>query len=629
MPLKIRLKTRIRQLLLGAPIANSQAHHERLSPIVGLPVFSSDALSSVAYATEAILGVLILFSVAALDYQIYLTLAIVCLIGIITFSYRQTINAYPGGGGSYIVASDNLGPSVGLVAGAALLIDYILTVSVSVAAGVDSILSAMPSLRVHVPAATVTISIFFIALVAFANLRGLRESGVLFMVPTYGFILMMVIILGTGVWNLAHAVQHAPIIMPTAKIGIESKFAFGFILLRAFSAGCTAMTGIEAVSDGVLAFKAPERKNAIKTLMWMATILTVLFVGMGYIALHLPHVGHGLTIYDSTDPHYRTLIAQIAAFSFGESTVPYYAALGFTAAILVLAANTAFADFPRLTSFIARDGYLPRYFGRQGDKLVFHNGIIMLAFFSVLLIVLFKGKLDALLPLYAVGVFTAFTLSQAGMVMHWYRQRGVGWQRSIIVNMIGTVLCAAVLLIIAYTKFADGAWIVCVLIPTICSIFFLIKRRYVSMTRQLTYDDPLDVIVAEKHLVILTVPRLHRGIMQALRYAESLSTECKAVHITLNEKALPDLMRGWERMGSKVPLVVLPSPYRSLIDPLMDYIDEIHVKHPNWLITVVVPEAVAVKWYQKLLSENVTQQLRNALAKRRNVVLANVRYFLD
>ena len=628
MPGPLNFKARIRQLFLGAPIPNSKAHNERLSPWVGLPVFSSDALSSVAYATEAILGVLILFSFGAVNAQLAISLAIVVLIAIIAFSYRQTINAYPSGGGSYIVASDNLGSSAGLVAGSALLIDYFLTVSVSVAAGVDSILSAAPSIRNHIPAATITLSIFFILLIGFANLRGLRESGTLFMVPTYGFIVMMIVVLAGGVWRLSHATHHAPMIV-SPNIGKESKFLFWFIVLRAFSAGCTALTGIEAVSNGVQAFKPPERKNANLTLTWMSIILATLFLGMGYIARALPTVGVGLTIFDSTDDRYRTLIAQIAAFGYGENSLVYFGTLGFTAAILILAANTAFADFPRLASLIARDGYLPRYFARQGDKLVFHNGIVMLGFFSILLIVVFKGKLDALLPLYAIGVFTAFTLSQTGMVVHWNRLRGPGWTRSIIINSAGTVLCAVVLVIIAVTKFSEGAWLVLLLIPSIYTIFVLIKKRYTSMSRQLAYSNPREVTVATENLVILTVPRVHRGIIQGLRYIESLSTNCKAIHITLNEKTLPDLMRSWEQLETKVPLVVLPSPYRSLIDPLMDYIDEIQAKNPNLLVTVVVPEAVAVKWYQKLLSENVTQQIRNALAKRKNVVVANVRYFLD
>ena len=618
----------VRRALIGAPIATSQAHTERLTPFVGLPVFSSDALSSVAYASEAILSVLVLFSIAALDQLIPISLAIVGLIAIITFSYRQTIIAYPSGGGSYIVASENLGTKAGLVAGAALLIDYILTVSVSIAAGVDSILSAFPGVRTHIVDAPVTLSIFFIAVVAFANLRGLKESGTLFMIPTYGFVLTLAVVLGYSMFHVGQTPVH-PSIVVAPKAGIEHNFPFMFVVLRAFAAGCTALTGIEAVSNGVQAFRPPETKNANKTLLWMSSILTVLVLGMGYVASHLPSRGAGLTIYDSSDSQYRTLIAQIAAFAFGENSAMYLAVLIFTAAILILAANTAFADFPRLASLIARDGFLPRYLARQGDKLVFHNGIMLLATFSIALVIIFAGKLDALLPLYAVGVFTAFTLSQAGMVMHWWRLRETGWVRSLVINLVGALLCAVVLTIIAVTKFTEGAWLVLILIPIIYQVFRLIKSRYDAISRQLTYEPRDFDPVATENLTLLLVPRLHKGIFSALRYAKNLSGTCKALHVTINEKSLPELMRGWDRLDAGIPLVVIPSPYRSLIDPLLAYLDEIHAKSPNTVITVVVPEAVSSKWFQRLLTENVAQQIKVALSKRENIVVANVRYFLN
>lgn len=618
---------KLSRALLGKPIATSQAHTERLGPLVGLPVFSSDALSSVAYATEAILSVLVLLSVSALTHQLPISIAIVGLIAIITFSYRQTINAYPTGGGSYIVASDNLGMHAGLVAGAALLIDYVLTVSVSVTAGVDSILSAVPSIRDHIPQASISLSIFFIGVIAFANLRGLRESGSLFSIPTYGFVVTLIVVLASGVLHVFQTPIHAAeVIAPSA--GKEASFPVIFIICRAFAAGCTALTGIEAVSNGVPAFRAPETKNANKTLLAMSSLLTVMFIGMGYVALNLPTHYH-LSIIDSTDPNYRTLIAQIAAFSFGDGSPVYYAVLAFTAAILILAANTAFADFPRLASLIARDGYLPRYLARQGDKLVFHNGIALLAIFSITLVVMFRGKLDALLPLYAVGVFTAFTLSQIGMVVHWLKSREPGWTKSIVINAVGALLCAIVLSIIAYTKAGEGAWIVMILIPLIYAVFRMIKARYEAIARQLTLPTGAIKIEPADHLTLLLVPRLHHGIIAAIRYAENLAGECKALHVTINEKALPELVRSWDRVSSKIPLVVLPSPYRSLIEPLLQYVDEVHAKYPEMLITVVVPEAVSTKWYQKLLSESVGLQLKNSLSQRENVVVANVRYFLN
>jgi amino acid transporter len=386
---------RLRRLLIGKPIPTSKAHHERLGPLIGLPVFSSDAMSSVAYATEAILAVLVLASSQALHLQFGITLAILALIIIIATSYNQTIHAYPNGGGSYIVASDNLGTMPGLVAGAALLIDYVLTVAVSVSAGVAAITSAFPHLHPYL----VPISLFAVAVVAWANLRGLRESGALFAIPTYGFILSMIVMLSVALFKAYTAHNPAAQVLVASDLGKEAHVFFTFVLLRAFAAGCTALTGIEAVSDSVQAFRVPEAKNASLTLRWMVVILSTVFVLIGLVVPHLPK----LQILSTADPHYRTLISQIAEFSFGPKTVGFYIVQFTTAAILVLAANTAFADFPRLASFVARDGFLPRALTRQGDRLVFHNGIILLSLLAGFLVFMFKGELDALLPLYAIG----------------------------------------------------------------------------------------------------------------------------------------------------------------------------------------------------------------------------------
>lgn len=625
---KPSLLQKLIRLLLGAPIPTSKAHHERLTPFLGLPVFSSDALSSVAYATEAILLVLIMRSRETLHAQIYISLAIVVLIVMISISYRQTIHAYPGGGGSYIVASDNLGEWPGLIAGAALLIDYVLTVAVSIAAGVAAILSAYPALKHAIPDANVVLSLLFIGLVAFANLRGLRESGALFAIPTYGFIVSMLGLIGYGIYMiqktpaLPQPVVHAP-----GLEGIELNFPVVYIILRAFAAGCTALTGIEAVSDGVQAFKAPESKNAAKTLAIMSTILSVLFLGLGYLALHLPEHYANFSIHRGSDKEYMTLTAQVAAFVFGQNTLWFYIVQIFVAGILILAANTAFADFPRLCSFISRDGYLPRYLSRLGDKLVFHNGIIVLAVAAAFLVVTFKGELDSLLPLYAVGVFTAFTLSQSSMVVHWYRERSPGWVTRTVINGIGTFLCFVVLLIIAYTKFSEGAWIVMILIPAIVALFWFIKRHYAKVAEQLALVG--ESTTPTGHIVLLLVPRVNRGIKSALDYAKELKGTCQAVHVTINERTLPDLQRKWTEFGGGVPLVVLPSPYRSLISPILDYVDQLRNENPGVMITVIVGEAVSQKWYHRLLTENVAQQLKNSLARRRNVVVANVRYFLS
>lgn len=611
---------RWRRFFFGKPIATSKAHHERLGPVVGLAVFSSDALSSVAYATEAILGVLVLYSQGAISHQIPLTLAICFLITIIGVSYNQTIHAYPNGGGSYIVASENLGKWPGLTAGAALLVDYVLTVAVSVAAGVAAITSAFPALHSFL----VPISLICVGLVAWANLRGMKESGGLFAIPTYGFVFSILAMIIFGFIHALSAGKPAAQEIVATTMGKESNFLLAFILMRAFAAGCTALTGIEAVSDGVQAFREPAAKNASTTLRRMVIILTTLFLAIGMLVPYMPR----LSLLPTADPHYRTLVSQVAEFAFGKASFGFYCVQIATALILILAANTAFADFPRLGSFVARDGYLPRPFARQGDRLVFHNGIIMLALLASLLIVIFRGELDLLLPLYAVGVFTAFTLSQSGMVMHWWRLRTKGWRYSITVNMLGAGLSFLVLLVIAITKFTEGAWIVLILIPAIVGLFHSVNRRYQNISRQLAIV-PEEIVEMEGHVALVLVPRVHRGILQAVEYAENLKGEVQAVHIIVNDKAVPQVRRDWVKYGKGVPLVVLSSPFRSLIEPVIEYVDELRAEDPKRMITVVVAEAVATKPWHKLLQENVAQQLKVALSQRRNVVVASVRYLLD
>jgi amino acid transporter len=584
-------------------------------------VFSSDALSSVAYATEAILGVLVLYSAGALGQQIWITAGICLLIIIIATSYNQTIYAYPTGGGSYIVAKENLGETPGLLAGAALLIDYVLTVSVSVAAGVAAIVSAYPSLHSYL----IPISLACIALIAWANLRGVKESGTAFAIPTYGFILCMTTLILFGVFHLSGgAAVHQQVAADPGEIGKEANYLFLFVVLRSFAAGCTALTGIEAVSNGIQAFKAPESRNASLTLRWMTAILTFMFLGVGYLALHIPT----LTLYKTSNPQYMSVVAQVAAHTFGFGSIPFYVIQYFTAAILILAANTAFADFPRLSSLMARDGYLPRPLSRLGDRLVFHNGIVFLAIAAGVLIAVFKGELDALLPLYAVGVFTAFTLSQAGMVKHWNVIRGKGWLNRAVINAIGAALSGIVAVVIMATKFVEGAWIVLILLAVLFILFKVIKKRYESILRQLAIvgDPPAR---PSRQTSLLLVPRVHRGIISALEYALLLDPNCRAVHIGINKKALPEVRRMWEKFGEGVPLTILPTPHRSLVEPILKLVDEMMEEDPNQVITVIVPEAVSMKFWHRLLQENVSQQLRTALAQRRNVMVTNARYFLE
>lgn len=621
----------LRRVLLGAPIPTSKASHERLSPFLGLPVFSSDALSSVAYATEAILMVLILKAnpgntAQMLANQITISIGIIVLIAVVAFSYNQTIHAYPSGGGSYIVASENLGETAGLIAGAALLVDYVLTVSVSVAAGVAAIVSAYQNLHPYI----VLISAACIGVVAWANLRGVKESGSVFAIPTYGFVIGLFILIAAGIYK-AHSAVPVPQTVTSldangvSQIGLEaSKVSLLFILLRAFAAGCTALTGIEAVSNGVQAFKAPEPDNASVTLRWMAGILAFLFLGIGYLALHIP----SLTLHASANKAYETVVSQIAAWVFGKGSFPYLYIQYFTAFILILAANTAFADFPRLASLLARDGYLPRPLARQGDRLVFHNGIIALAVASGIIVWKFNGELDSLLPLYAVGVFTAFTLSQIGMVVHWFKTKEANWRQGVVINSFGAILTLIVWAIILYTKFTEGAWIVTILLAIQFVIFKAISSRYKSISKQLALGDAPPVPPA-KATTILLVNRVHRGVLTALHYARASGLNVRAVHIAINRKALPEVQSLWEQYGEKVPLDVLNSPYRSLITPVLEYVDRLLENDPDQVVTVVVPEAYSNKWHHRILQESVASQLKSALGKRKNVVVTNVRYFLE
>ncbi len=611
--------SRMRHTIFGRPIHSKHAHHEKLGVLIGLPVFSSDALSSVAYATEAILSILIFIGINGLGMTWPITIAICCLIIVVGFSYRQTIIAYPAGGGTYIVASENLGQRIGLIGGAALLIDYILTVSVSVAAGVVAITSLYPVLHPHLT----QISLLCVLVVMWANLRGVRESGAAFAIPTYTFVgltlLMIVVALTKIQGGVVPVVQAEP-----GVLGSESHLPILFVVLRAFAAGCTALTGIEAVSDGVPAFRDPPAKHATQTLGLMVVLLTLLFVGTGYIAIHLPH----LSLFATKNPNYTTVMSQIAAFTFGEHSFMRTAIQFSTAAILVLAANTAFADFPRLASFMARDGFLPRSLQRQGDRLVFQNGIIMLAFFAGLLIWIFHGELDLLLPLYAVGVFTAFTLSQSGMVRHWFKLKDKGWAIKAAINGFGAVVTGIVALIILVTKFAEGAWIVLVLVAALVLLLSMIHKRYDQMAKQLVLD-PGNATLPKNHTVIVLVPRLHRGTMKAVEYGQKLAGEVRALHISFDQKSSHQLAEEWARFGIDMPLVMLNSPYRSLIEPVLDYVDQMVLEDPNRLVTVVVAEAVSVRLIHRLLQESVALQLKLALGSRKNIIVSSVRYFLS
>ena len=618
----------LKRFIIGRALRTEQAAHERLTKKTALAVFSSDALSSTAYATEEILLVLAAAAVAthgqSFYYVVPISVGIALLLAIVAISYRQTIHAYPSGGGAYIVAKENLGQTPGLVAAAALLVDYVLTVSVSIAAGVAAITSAAQGTRfAWLNDHKVVLCLVFIAFIALANLRGVRESGALFATPTYVFVVSFLFMIGYGLFHYWAYGGAAPV--PSAE---ELKTAEGYrlqplttlLLLGAFSNGCAALTGIEAISNGVPAFKKPEAQNAAATLVWMAVLLTTMFLGtsvMAYLFQVHPHEN-------------ETVISQFARIMFtGRIGWFYYVVQAATAAILVLAANTSFADFPRLSSLLARDRFLPRQFANRGDKLVFSNGIIILAVFSGILVVIFGGDTSRLIPLYAVGVFLSFTLSQLGMVRRWYSTKTARWRKSLAVNAVGAVATFVVLCVFIITKFIHGAWIVVVVIPLLVLFFREIHAHYLDVAQQLSMNG-LDQLQPIKHSVVVPISGLHRGTIAALEYAKSISRDnhVTAVYVDFEEEATAKLRDKWERWSAGVKLVVLPSPYRELTRPLLKYIKRLQKQEHDDVITVVLPEFIPAKWWQHILHNQSSLLLKGALLFRQGVIVTSVPYHL-
>ncbi len=671
------MATVIKRLLVGRAKRTEQAVHERLSKKTALAVFSSDALSSTAYATEEILLVL---AVAAafyhssdpFHYVVPISAGIAALLVIVAISYRQTIHAYPSGGGAYIVAKENLGTNAGLIAGAALLVDYVLTVSVSIAAGVAAITSAVPWLDRH----KVLLCLFFIVVIALANLRGVRESGALFAFPTYAFVISFLFMIGYGLVHYKLYGGHAPVDPEHLKLaeGYHAQPLTLFLLLGAFSNGCAALTGIEAISNGVPAFKQPEAKNASRTLVVMAVLLTTMFLGTSVMAW----------LYGVQPHENETVISQFARIMFtGPLGWFYYVVQGATAAILVLAANTSFADFPRLSSLLARDRFLPRQFANRGDRLVFSNGVIILAVFASVLVVAFGGDTSRLIPLYAVGVFLSFTLSQAGMVRHWLKGRHqlrarpraptetppsppVGiinapgthanvrplpdtllaveeehrpafvtdevtaashWKKSIVVNALGAIATFVVLCVFILTKFIHGAWIVVVVIPLLVLLFRAIHRHYVLVAKQLSTEG-LAALRPLRNTVVVPISGVHRGVIAALEYAKAIAPErVTAVYVNIDESATQKLREKWAQWGTGINLVVLASPYRSLVRPLMRYINRL--RQPDEVVTVVLPEFVPARWWQHLLHNQSSLLLKGALLFKKGIIVTSVPYHLE
>lgn len=618
---------RVKALLIGSPLATAQEIHERLPKWKALAVFGSDAISSSAYATEAALVILVAAGNGALGISFYTALAIAVLLFIVAFSYRQTVYAYPHGGGSYNVSRENLGQLPGLVAAAALLIDYILTVSVSIVAGAANVTSALTAsgygpqitaLENSLPPflnIDVLLSLFFIGLITLGNLRGIRESGSIFAIPTYLYIATLSILIIVGVIK-AFTGTLAPATAPPHLTATEPITLW--LILRAFSAGAVAMSGTEAISNGVPVFKPPESRNAANTLTVMAALLGLFFLGISFLATRM-----GLVPNND-----ETIISQIAAAVFGIG-LPYYIFQIATMGVLVIAANTAFADFPRLSSVLARDNYMPHQFSFRGDRLAFSTGIVALGAIAALLVLVFQGNVDSLIHLYAVGVFLAFTMSNSGMVIHWLRTRGPNWQTSIVVNGVGAVLTGIILIIVAITKFALGAWIVVVLIPIIVGIFLMIHRHYERVAEQLRIVPGQLPPSRIEQLVLVPIDDVNYGSLRAIAFARSIAKTVVVLHISADAKRDAKIKEKIAKYAPDVKFVMVDSPYRAFVRPMLSYIDALHNQQPGAFVTIVLPEFITAHWWEGLLHNRTASRLRKAFELHPNVAVVLVPYLLE
>jgi amino acid transporter len=606
----------MKRFLLGRPLATHEEEHQRLPKLIALAVFASDAISSTAYATEEILLVLVpVAGMAALADLVPIAIVVTILLAIVVTSYRQTIHAYPQGGGAYVVSRENLGTTPSLVAGSALLVDYVLTVAVSVSAGVFAITSAFPELADQ----RVPLCLGFIGLMMVANLRGTKESGRLFAGPTYLYITMLTALIVIGLVR-SYLGDLDPLAVDEeslAELTERGRLVTGitaFALLRAFSSGAVALSGVEAISNGVPAFRKPEAKNAGTTLVWMGLILGSLFFGISVLAHRVR----------PTVSEHETVLSVLGGAVFGDGTAAYFTLQLATFAILILAANPAYADFPRLSSFIARDGFLPRQLANRGDRLVYSNGVIALSVLAGVLIIAFDGLTAALIPLYAVGVFTGFTLSQSGMVVHHWRDREPQWQRGLLINGIGAFATGVVLLVVVVSKFTIGAWIPAVVIPIIAIVLRRIRHHYDDVASALRIQRGYRPSPSH-HSVIVLVGGVHRSLMPALAYASSLrADDLIALHVSTDPEHESRLRRDWEEHGLDLPLTVRESPYRELTRPVLEFLDEIRAAHPDGLITVVVPEFIVEHWYANLLHNQSALALRARLRQQPGTVVVSV-----
>jgi amino acid transporter len=611
----------LKRIVIGRPLETAQEVHERLNKVKALAVFGSDAISSSAYATEAALVVLMAAGNNALHISFYAAIAIIVLLGIVAFSYRQTVYAYPQGGGSYIVGRENLGVLPGLIAAAALMIDYVLTVSVSISAGSAAVTSAIlasgSSFGQGLPAAlnlNVILSLIFIALITFGNLRGIRESGTIFSIPTYLFIIslgaMLIVSLFKVFTGTLEPASPPPVLQVAQPLSL-------WLILRSFSAGAVAMSGTEAISNGVPSFQKPESRNAARTLIIMAAVLGVFFLGVSYLATHM-----GLV------PGDETIVSQIAHAVFGVNAF-YVIFQVATVGVLIIAANTAFAGFPRLASVMARDNYMPHQFTDRGDRLAFSTGIIALGAIAALLVVVFQGNVNKLIYLYAVGVFLAFCMSNSGMVVHWWKKRSHRWKLNIIINGIGAIVTAGILIIVVVTKFMFGAWIVVLLIPIIMAIFLMIHRHYSNVANQLRIVPEQLPSPKIDQLVIVPIEDVNYASLRAIAFARTIANDAIILHVSTDPESAEKVKQKVNSYASDLKLVVVESPFRSFVRPLLAYVKAIHSQRPDAFVTIVLPEFITAHWWERYLHERSALRLHRAFERHPNIAVVMVPYLLE
>ncbi len=614
-------------VLFGKPLATSDERAETIGPVAGIPIFGLDALSSAAYGPEAALTLLIPLGAVGVAYIFPITLSIVILLAIVYFSYRQTIDTYPGGGGSYTVAKENIGEGAGLLAGAALMIDYVLTVAVGISAGVGALVSAVPSLLPH----TLLVCLAILVLITVVNLRGLREAGGVFMIPTYLFVVTLLAAIGMGLVKTLASGGHPIPVIPPPHLPAATATAGVWILLKAFSSGCTAMTGVEAVSNGVRAFREPTSANAKRTLTMIIALLIILLLGIAYLVR-----AYGIAATDPGAPGYQSLLSLLLKAVAGDG-VFYYVTIGGILLVLALSANTAFADFPRLCRVIAQDDYLPRSFTTRGRRLVYTEGIWVLAALSALLLIIFGGVTDRLIPLYAVGAFLAFTLSQAGMVFHWRRTGGEHAFQNMLVNGLGAFVTGITVLVVLVAKFTQGAWITVLLVPVLLTLMVIVKRQYVKVGEELASSSPLELTQFHPPIVVVPIDRWSKIAKRALTYALTMSPEILVLHIDRGEDH-DELPGQWTtyvekpvlELGMAVPkLVVLPSPYRVVITPILDYVLNLERDNAERQIAVLIPELVEPKWYYYFLHNQRATVLKGMLYLKgsHRIIVVNVPWY--